>query len=83
MIIRGPLGNAQGFWLTPAIFGAALIAAGVLIYLNPNLLAYFVAGLFVLGGVAMLGVAWQMRGRVTYRRFDEHRNAPDGSDERL
>ncbi len=61
----------QGFWLTPAIFGVALILLGILIYYKPNLLAYVVAVVFVAVGMTLLGLAWQTRARVSYRRIDE------------
>ena len=61
----------QGFWLTPAIFGVALILLGVLIYVVPELLAYIVAGFFIVVGTTLVGVAWQTRTRVSYRRIDE------------
>ena len=63
--------NTSGVWLTPAIFGALLILIGILIYIKPELLAYFVAGVFVLTGITLIGLAWQTRARVTYRRMDE------------
>jgi len=64
-------GATRGFWLTPAIFGVLFILMGVLIYKNPDLLAYFVAGIFVLIGAVLIGVAWQTRSRITYRRLDD------------
>ena len=73
----------RSFWLAPALLGLLLIALGVVLYLNPLLLAYFIAGLFVLAGCALLGVAWRIRRRVSYHRLDrvwqvgEH-EPPDG-----
>jgi protein-S-isoprenylcysteine O-methyltransferase Ste14 len=61
----------QGFWLAPAIFGVVFILLGVLIFAVPNLLEYIVAGIFVAVGVTLLGLAWQTRARVSYRRIDE------------
>jgi protein-S-isoprenylcysteine O-methyltransferase Ste14 len=61
----------QGFWLAPAIFGLALILLGVLIYVVPELLAYIVAGIFIVVGMTLVGLAWQTRARVSYRRIDE------------
>jgi hypothetical protein len=63
-------GSARGMWLGPAMLGAIFIAIGIAIWRFPELLAYAVAALFVLIGVVLLAVAWQMRGRVRYRRMD-------------
>jgi uncharacterized membrane protein HdeD (DUF308 family) len=63
---------AGGYWLTPAVLGALLILIGVMIYAQPRLLAYFVAGVFIVAGVTLLSVAWKMRQKVTYRRIDEN-----------
>jgi uncharacterized membrane protein HdeD (DUF308 family) len=60
----------RSFWLGPALLGVVLIALGVVLYLHPLLLAYFVAGMFILGGCALVGVAWRIRWRVSYRRLD-------------
>ena len=61
----------RGFWLAPAIFGCLFILLGLLIFYNPALLAYIVAGILMAIGVTLLGLAWQTRPRVTYRRIDE------------
>jgi hypothetical protein len=66
----------QGFWLPPAIFGGLFILLGILIFAVPNLLEYIVAGIFVAVGMTLLGVAWQTRARVTYRRIDEEQSPP-------
>ncbi len=70
--------NPQGFWLGPAVFGAALIVIGVIIYRNPALLAYAVAAIFIMAGAVMIGVAWKMRTQVTIHRMD---HPGDGRDE--
>ncbi len=64
-------GPTRGAWLGPAALGALLIALGLLLYAHPELLAYFVAGIFVLAGVGLLGVAWRLRPRITYRHVEE------------
>ena len=71
--------NTQGFWLGPALFGAALIVIGLLIYRNPDLLAYVVAAVFILAGAVMIGVAWKMRTQVTIHRMDHTGDGPDES----
>ncbi|MFH1748004.1 MAG: hypothetical protein ABIG44_13295 [Planctomycetota bacterium] len=72
--------ESQGFWLTPAVLGTLLIVIGILIYVEPRLLAYFVGGIFMLAGVVLLSIAWRMRRRVTYRRIDEARPHKDDRD---
>lgn len=58
------------FWITPIVFGVVLILLGLLLVDHPELLAYFVAGLFMLAGVTLIGVGWNLRQRVTYRRIE-------------
>lgn len=58
-----------GFWLPPALMGAALILFGVLIWVKPALLNYLVALTFILGGAALIAMALLLRGRVTYRKI--------------
>ncbi len=60
-----------GMWLAPAFFGALLVLLGVLILLFPRLLALIVAGALITIGASLLAIAWAMRGRVVYRRFDD------------
>jgi uncharacterized membrane protein HdeD (DUF308 family) len=70
----------SGLWLGPALLGLVLIALGVLLYAMPQLLSYFIAGLFILGGCGLIGSAWRMRRRVTYRPIDQEwhvRQPPD------
>jgi hypothetical protein len=74
--------NSGGFWLAPAALGGVLIGVGILIYVYPQILAYAVAGLFVLAGFGLLGLAFSVRRRVTIRRVDaawpgEERRADD------
>lgn len=57
-------------WLAPALLGLLLILLGVLLYKHPELLAYFVAGVFVLVGSGLIVSAWRMRRRVTYRQIN-------------
>lgn len=71
--LRSPAGRMRrGFWFAPAAAGLLLITMGVLIWFQPQLLAYFVAGAFVFGGVVLLSVGLNMRTRVVYRRIDLH-----------
>ena len=60
-----------GFWQGPALLGVALILAGIVIWVYPRLLAAFVALMFIMIGATMLGLAWKMRGRVSYHRMDQ------------
>lgn len=64
--------GGERFWAGPAVLGVILILLGLLLYANPDLLAYIVAGVFVIAGIGLLTTAWQMRQRTTYRRMDEH-----------
>ncbi|MBI5850057.1 MAG: hypothetical protein HZB39_03320 [Planctomycetes bacterium] len=41
--------------------GFVLVGIGAAILLLPQLLAYLVAGCFLMAGAALLGAAWQMR----------------------
>jgi hypothetical protein len=68
-------------WLAPGLLGVLLIALGVLLYKMPELLAYFVAGLFILAGCGLIGAAWQMRRRFTYRRVEREWHIEDRSDD--
>jgi len=63
--------DAKGYWIVPAVVGLMLILIGVLIYVEPRLLAYFVAALFMLAGTVLLSIAWKMRARIRYRRIDQ------------
>ncbi|MCK4341901.1 MAG: DUF308 domain-containing protein [Phycisphaerae bacterium] len=69
--------SPSGFWLGPALLGVLLIVIGVLLYVWPQLLAYVVAGIFILTGGGLLATAWRMRRRVTYQRFDNRWEAHD------
>ncbi len=62
--------SSGNFWLAPATLGVLLILLGGLLYVMPELLAYFVAGIFVLAGCTLLVTAWRMRRRVSYRPVD-------------
>lgn len=66
-----------GFWLAPASFGLLLIVFGVLILIVEWLLRFIVAGILILAGFSLLGLAWRLRGRVTYRRIDTGPPPPD------
>lgn len=72
------VGNIAGAWLAPAFLGVLLILFGLLIFAFPDLLQYLVAAVLVFAGCSLLGLAWRMRGRVTYRRMDERGPGPGG-----
>ncbi len=57
-------------WAAPGLGGLLLILAGILIILEPRLLAYVVGAAFVMAGLSLLTVAFSMRSRVTIRRLD-------------
>jgi len=57
-------------WIAPALFGVILILFGVLILIEPAILAYLIAAFFIVAGVSLLGVAWGVRSRITIRRLD-------------
>ena len=67
------LGEGGGLWFVPAALGLLLIVFGVLIFLVPKLLELIVAAVLVAAGCSLLGLAWHLRGRVTYRRVDDNR----------
>lgn len=71
--------SSGGFWLAPALLGAMLIGAGVLIYVFPQILAYAVAAMFIMAGLSMLGFALGMRRRVVIRRVDASWPGPPGN----
>ncbi len=73
--------SSGGAWLAPGLLGVLLIAVGVLLDVMPELLAYFVAGLFILAGCALVGAAWQMRRRVSYRRVEQEWHIEDRGDD--
>ena len=62
------------------ITGVAMIVLSLLLFNHPELLAYFIAGLFMLAGAALIGFGWNMRKRVTYQRIDETHSARDQDD---
>lgn len=68
-----PTGN---LWLAPAMAGVLLILLGVLIVIEPRILAMIVASVFIAGGLSMLAAAWAMRPRTLYRRLDEDEMPP-------
>jgi hypothetical protein len=63
--------NAGGFWVGPLLLGLMLIGFGLLIIARPELLAYLVATLFIVAGLALLGMSWGLRGSITYRRMSD------------
>lgn len=77
-------GNTQGgggFWLAPASAGVLMILLGIAIILEPDILAFAVAGVFIVAGLSVLSFAWSLRAKVTYRRMDDPFEA--GDDDRL
>lgn len=65
---QSPLG---GLWFGPVAFGSLMILTAILIFARPELLAYFVAALLLVVGIALIGLGLSFRGRVTYRRIDD------------
>ena len=72
------LGGGGGLWLLPAFLGLLLIVFGVLIFVVPKLLELIVAAVLVAAGCSLLGLAWHLRSRVTYRRMDYDGPGTDG-----
>lgn len=70
MFHYGMQGGQSGFWMAPAALGVVLILVGILLFVWPELLAFVVAAVFVSSGIGLLGSAWRLRERVTYRRMD-------------
>ena len=61
-------------WIGPAILGALLVGFGVLILVKPAILFYLIAGMFIMAGLALIGMAFSLGARksnVSYRRIDE------------
>jgi len=80
-MLVGWMGNGLGrFWLGPVLLGVVLIAMGVVLYVWPDVLAYVVAGVFIIGGISLIGSGWRMRQQVTYRRMDDRQWYVDGDD---
>lgn len=73
----GSTGGRGGLWVGPALLGVLLILIGILLYAMPALLAYVVAGVFVLVGCGLLGTAWRMRRQVTYHGVDRQWHVED------
>jgi len=73
--------NLAGIWLAPAFFGVVLILFGVLIFVYPELLSFIVAAVLIFAGFSLLGLAWNMRTRVTYRRMDDRGSGSDRTDD--
>ena len=65
-------------WFLPAFLGLLLIVFGVLIFVVPKLLELIVAAVLVAAGCSLLGLAWHLRSRVTYRRMDDDGPGTDG-----
>jgi len=60
----------RGLWLAPVVAGATLVLLGILLIEKPELLAYFVAGLFIFSGASLLAFGFSLRKKITYRRID-------------
>lgn len=65
------VGFSNGFWLGPVLMGLLLIAVGVAIWINPQLLSCSVAVLLIATGAMFVASGLQMRTRVTIHRIDE------------
>ncbi len=59
-----------GVWRAPALVGLVLMAFGALLFIFPQVFAFAAGTLLILGGVWLLGFAWRLRTRVTYRPFE-------------
>ncbi len=70
-------GGPGGFWFGPALLGVLLILLGILLYIVPQLLAYVVAGIFIISGSGLLATAWRMRQQITYRRIERDDDSPN------
>jgi len=64
-------GSGGGFWMGPGFAGVVLFLLGVLIWVWPNLVGYFVAAVFMTVGIGLIVAGWRMRRMVSYRRIDE------------
>lgn len=62
--------SGRSLWLAPVAGGASLVLLGILLIKKPELLAYFVAGLFILAGSSLIAFGLGLRRRVTYRRVE-------------
>lgn len=69
--------GGSGFWTGPAALGVMLVLIGVLLLIWPALLQILVATVFLVVGASLLGMAWSMRRRVTYRRMNGARGPFD------
>lgn len=58
----------MGIWFAPAALGILLILAGLMIFVQPQLLAYIVATGLILAGVSALALAWRSKWVISYRR---------------
>lgn len=61
-----------------SIAGLMLIGVGVLIFIEPDLVAYVIATLLILAGASLIGSGLAARRRVVYRRLDETGNPVGG-----
>ena len=68
MQVSGNLGGLA--WFGPAVVGVFLILIGLLILAYPQLIVYAIAGVFMAGGLSMLGFALRVRRNVSYHRID-------------
>ena len=50
-------------WVLPMALGTMIFLFGVLIWVQPELLAYIVAAAFCAVGLSVMGIAWRMRPR--------------------
>ena len=64
--------------IVPILMGLVLISVGVLVYRYPQLLAYFVSGMFVFSGFMMILFPLTVKQQaVTYRRVETVVNETD------
>lgn len=73
LIVGGSNGGFDRIWLAPAVAGLLMMLFGVLVLIEPRLIAFIVAAICIVGGAGLLGMALSMRLRtkVTLRRMDE------------
>ncbi len=73
----GPL----GVWRAPALLGLVLIGLGILLFIFPQVFAFAAGTLLLIGGVWLLGLAWRLRTRVSYRPVEEQWRIRQNDDE--
>ncbi len=52
---------SSALWTLPMALGTMIFLFGILIWVQPELLAYIVAAAFCAVGLSIMGIAWRMR----------------------